>query len=131
MCQHKTSRLRSQQPMVRPLYLQERNLRFYTSLLPSQEYFSFVHLGVVNVNKQSCSFKKSCCRKRLHPTESMRLDGFEILISWPRQPIAIQAFLLNFPCLFRQCVLAAVLRATFALKSKRIFCPCGLTTLLM
>ena len=60
MCQHNTSRLRSQQPMVRPLYLQELNLRFYTSLSPSQEYFSFVHLGVTVVNKQIWSFKENC-----------------------------------------------------------------------
>ena len=62
MCQHNTSRLRSEQPMVRPLYLQELNLRFYTSMSPSWEYFSFVHLGVVTVNKQSCSFKENCCK---------------------------------------------------------------------
>ena len=48
MCQHNTSRLRSQQPMVRSLYLQELNLRFYTSMSPSRAYFSFVHLGVVS-----------------------------------------------------------------------------------
>ena len=62
MYQHNTSRLRSQQPMVRPLYLQELNLSFYTFLSPSQEYFSFVHLGVATVNKQSCSFKENCCK---------------------------------------------------------------------
>ena len=62
MCQHRTSSLRSQQQMVRPLYLQELNLRFYTSLSPSQQYFSFVHLGLVTDNKQSCSFKENCCK---------------------------------------------------------------------
>ena len=70
MCQHNISRLRSQQPMVRPLYLQELNLRFYTSMSPSQEYFSFVHLGVVTFNKQSCSLKKNCCKNGCTPQNS-------------------------------------------------------------
>ena len=68
MCQHNISRLRSQQPMVRPLYLQELNLRFYTSMSPSQEYFRFVHLGVVT--KQNCSFKENCCKNGCTPQNS-------------------------------------------------------------
>ena len=63
MCQHKTSRLR----MVtgRPLYLQELNLRFYTFLSPSQEYFSFVHLGVVTGSKVVV-LKRKLLQERLH-----------------------------------------------------------------
>ena len=96
MCQHKTSRLRSQQSMVIPLYLQELNLRFYTFLLPSQEYSILVHLDVVNVNKQSCSFKENCCKNGCTQQNFMGFNGFVILISWLRQPNAIQAFLFNF-----------------------------------
>ena len=55
---------------VRPLYLQELNLRFYTSMSPSQEYFSFVHLGVVTEDKQSCSFKENCCKNGCTPQNS-------------------------------------------------------------
>ena len=59
---------------------------------------------MVTVNKQSYSFKENCCKNGCTPQNSWGFNGFVILISWPRQPSAIQAFLFNFPCLFRQCV---------------------------